>query len=201
MQTWLAETQHATASLISLVWEEQLQFEEAVQQQTNLEFATAEGYRRAQAFWDNIDDEGLGTGIYWETYFDEDKDRHYAAVATNERKQLLEARAFARSSLSSAILQIAKQGLSAVHGNLESVPDSREIHGVQIRELIWQGRNQSMHWEEGNPHKGVIACFDKLTQSSPLFSSYIERSLAFEMISLLGWRDVNAFEIDMMAIR
>jgi hypothetical protein len=200
MKTWLAETQHAISSLIPLVWEEQVQLDEATQRLANLEAATEDGYLRAQALLDDLDDEGLGSFQYWETYFGADKERFHAAIATDERHQVLEARAFARSSLASAILQIAKQGISAVHGGLDAAPAGREIHGVQIKDLIWQARNQAMHWEEGKPHKGVVECFDKLSQKAPVFSTYSARSLAFEVISLLDWRDVAAFERDLSEI-
>lgn len=200
MKTWLAETQHAFSSLIPLVWDEQDQLDEAAQRLTSLEAATDAGYLRAQALLDDLDDEGLGTFQYWETYFGADKDRFHAAIATDEKQQVLEARAFARSSLASAILQIAKQGLSAVHGKLDAVPAGREIHGVPIKDIIWQARNQSMHWEEGKPHNGVVGCFEKLAQAEPVFSNYGSRSLAFEVIHLLGWRDAAAFERDLTEI-
>lgn len=180
MNTWLAETQHAVASLIPVVWQEQVNFEEALQRQMPLEAATEEGYRRAQAFADDLDDDGLATAIYWETYFGADKDRFEAAKATEEKRQILEARLFARAALASAILQIGKQGLSAVHGGLEAAPPSREVHGIQIKDLIWQARNQAMHWEEGKPHKAVQECFETLAQSDQVFSEFKERSLAFE---------------------
>lgn len=201
MKTWLAETQHAYGSLIPLVWEEQRHFDEALQRLTELDAATEEGYGRAQASLNDFDDdEGLGTFNYWETYFGADKDRHHAAIATAERQQALEARAFARSSLASAVLQIAKQGISVVHGGLHAGPNGREILGVHLKDLIWQARNQAMHWEDGKPHKAVIECFDKLAQADSMFASYAERNLAFEVIMHLDWHDIAAFEADLLEL-
>ena len=52
--------------------------------------ATEDGYRRADflALNPDLDDEGLGTAIHWDTYFGVDKDRYYKdkdAASTAER--------------------------------------------------------------------------------------------------------------------
>lgn len=41
--------------------------------------ATEDGYRRAESLAMNpdLDDEGLGTAIHWDTYFGVDKDRYH----------------------------------------------------------------------------------------------------------------------------
>jgi hypothetical protein len=159
MESWLAETAHATASLIPLIWAEHDAAEVAAAKLKALEEETDQGYRQSAAFMDEFDDEGLATAIHWDTYFGPDKERHHAAIALADTQATLDARTFSRNSIASALLQIAKQGLSTVHGGLTSVPNGRDINGVDLKDVVWQGRNQAMHWEEGKPHPAVVTCF------------------------------------------
>src|SRR4051812_37273482 len=122
MTTWLAETAHATTSLIPLIWAEHDAVEAGAAKLKALEEETERGYRQSSAFMDDLDDDGLATAIHWDTYFGPDKERHHAAIQLNEIRATLEARSASRSSLASTLLQIAKQGLSAVHGGLPAIP-------------------------------------------------------------------------------
>jgi hypothetical protein len=135
MRTWRAETQRATASLIPLVWADQEEFEQAMRRYQELTAATEAGYRQAAAFQEDFDDDGLATAIHWDTYFGVDKDRHHAGIEAENLSAKLEAWAFARASLASAILQIAKQGISAVRGQLAEASPGRELYGVPIRDV------------------------------------------------------------------
>jgi hypothetical protein len=201
MKTWLAETAHATTSLIPLIWAEHEAVEVAAAKLKALEQETEQGYRQSAAFMEEFDDEGLATAIHWDTYFGPDKERHHAAIDLNGIEATLEARSTSRSSIASALLQIATHGLSAVHGGLAPIPAGRSIHGVDLKDLIWQGRNQAMHWEEGHPHKGVVACFDVLKiAADPVFGDYATRSLAFDVVALLEWRDQAGFEADLLSL-
>lgn len=201
MKIWLAESAHATTSLIPLIWAEHDAVEAAAMKLKALEQETERGYRQSAAFMDDIDDEGLATAIHWDTYFGPDKERHHAEVELEGIRATLEARSASRNSIAAAMLQIAKQGLSAVHGGLAPVPPGRTIHGVELKQIIWQGRNQAMHWEDGQPHKGVINCFNALKAAAdPTFGDYDTRSLAFDVVSLLGWRDQAAFVADLLTL-
>lgn len=51
-------------------------------------------------------------------------------------------------AIAGAILQIAKQGISLVHGGLGAAPAGRALGSLAARDIIWQARNQSMHYEE-----------------------------------------------------
>lgn len=201
MKIWVAESAHATTSLIPLIWGEHDAVEAAAMKLHTLEQDTERGYRQSAAFMDDIDDEGLATAIYWDTYFGPDKERHHAEVELEGIRATLDARSASRNSIAAAMLQIAKQGLSAVHGGLTAIPPGRTLHGVELRQIIWQGRNQAMHWEEGQPHKGVIDCFDALKAAAdPAFGEYATRSLAFDVVALLGWRDQTTFEADLLTL-
>lgn len=71
----------------------------------------------------------------------------------SELQALVGARQAAIQAICGAILQIAKQGISVAHGGLSSAPTGRMIGSAAVRDIIWQGRNQSLHYEEGNPKK------------------------------------------------
>jgi hypothetical protein len=51
------------------------------------------------------------------------------------------------AALSGALLQIAKQGISIEHRRPENCPNGRKVFGVDIKWLIWAGRNQAIHYE------------------------------------------------------
>lgn len=200
MKTWLGETEHAMRAAIELIWAEHAAVAEATVALAKLEAATERGYRQSEAFTDTFDDEGLATALHWDTYFGVDKQRYHAAEALDVLMGSQEARTSSRAVLAGTALQIAKQGLSAVHGKPDASPDGRNVVCIVLKELIWQGRNQAMHWEEGKPHKAVEACFEKLKDVNPAFADYAVRNLAFEVIELLGWNDYGAFEADMLSL-
>lgn len=200
VKTWLAEAAHAVRSLISLVWAEHKAVAEAAEKLAILEAAAERGYRDAAAFTNDLDDDSLATGIYWETYFGPDKERHHAADGLNSLRTTLDARGASRGAMAGAILQIAKQGLSAVHGELGTTPNGRDVAGVALKGIIWQARNHSMHWEEGQPHKAVAVCFETLKAGDPVFGDYAVRNLAFEVLTLLGWVDYGVFETDLLSL-
>ena len=200
MNTYLQEMEHAVASIIPLIWAEHQAVEEAETTLRKHEAETKRGYQQAQAFDDLDDDEGLATAIYWETYFGPDKKRYHAEGALARAEAAVAAHAFSRSALSSSLLQYAKQGISAVHGDLAAAPTARQIHGLELKVVIWQGRNQASHWEEGKPHPPVVACFETLKAADTAFTDYRTRNLAFEIVRLLGWNDWATFDQDMRSL-
>lgn len=73
-----------------------------------------------------------------------------ASFQVNNLSAELKAREHATQVLGGAILQIGKQAISVAHGNLPACPDGRMIGSQGIKHIIWQGRNQAIHFEEGN---------------------------------------------------
>lgn len=59
------------------------------------------------------------------------------------------------SSLAGAILQIAKQVLALRHNGKPANISPRYIGNQGIIEVIWEGRNHAMHWDEGAPREKV----------------------------------------------
>ncbi|MEW8288804.1 MAG: hypothetical protein AB2697_22725 [Candidatus Thiodiazotropha endolucinida] len=59
------------------------------------------------------------------------------------------------SGLAGAVLQIGKQSLSLRHSEKPNLSGARTIGTQNIVEVIWEGRNHSMHWDEGAPRERV----------------------------------------------
>lgn len=117
-----------------------------------------------------------------------------------------------------AMLQIAKQALSIGYGRRDYAPKGREVSGACIRDLIWHGRNQAMHYEEtrlepeldgkGKPVKGRdrstwVKTFSALNEHDPqrFVMAPPFRSLAKDVVDLLGWtHDYQRLLIDMRCL-
>ncbi|MGE7946500.1 hypothetical protein [Lysinibacillus sp. NPDC093688] len=100
-------------------------------------------------------------------------------------------------TLSGALLQIAKQGISTVHNGLRNCPSGRMVNNEPLKNVIWQGRNQSMHYEEPfrrSEHRHVIDCFSRL--NIPLENI----NLAKEIIDLLEWKTYEQYENDLISL-
>ncbi|WP_141432435.1 hypothetical protein [Bacillus sp. 03113] len=97
-------------------------------------------------------------------------------------------------ALSGALLQIAKQGISIVHSSLNTCPDGRFIYNEPIKNIIWQGRNQSLHYEEGNFRSPIVRCFQSIG------ISLINKNLAKEIIDLLEWNTYQKYQDDMILL-
>ena len=80
--------------------------------------ATEDGYRRVEflAMNPELDDDGLGTAIHWDTYFGPDKERYYKAAEVDDATQKLDAHMFSIAALAGSLLQFAKQGIDILHG-------------------------------------------------------------------------------------
>ncbi|MBD2234070.1 hypothetical protein [Phormidium tenue] len=106
-------------------------------------------------------------------------------------------------ALCSAVLQIAKQGISIAYTRLSQCPDGRNIGTEKLKNVIWQARNQSMHYEEGNFKQPVVDCFANLeislgNQFSLSLNMY--KNLAHDVIKELGWKDYSAYESDLKSL-
>ena len=109
----------------------------------------------------------------------------------------------ATQAIAGAIFQIAKQGISIVHGGLGAAPAGRSIGTVPIRDIIWQARNQSMHYEEGRFKKAVIDTFAELEieQGSQFsLSTHSMQNRAKQVLDLLGWSDYVNYIEDMRTL-
>ena len=120
-----------------------------------------------------------------------------------ELKNRLKVKNFSRSSLSGNLLSIAKQGMSYVNeGKPKDWPDGRMIGSLSLKEIIIQGRNQSLHWEEKKLSKPVAIFFKQLIQTYGLtmFGMFQHQNLGFNIIRILNWRDFDDFKSDMLLL-
>jgi len=201
LDAYLTEIEHAVNVVMAEIYRE----DEAVQQLQNelsaLEAATEDGYRRADflAMNPDLDDDGLGTAIHWDTYFGVDKQRFHKNADLQSMLERISAHEFSRSALCGNLLQYGKQGLSIQFGKHRAgCPEGRQIAGLAIHEIIWQGRNQALHWEDGTFSSAVSDCFEHLiTNCDAVFAEYKQRSLAYEVVRLLGWKTADDLMRDM----
>ena len=113
-------------------------------------------------------------------------------------------------SICGSILQIAKHGISLVHGSF-LVPDSyimgtppgRMLTFLTLRDIIWQACNQAAHCKEGIYKQPVIDLFAELEKShGPQFSlsQHPRQNRAKQIIRLLGWLDYRVYITDMKSL-
>jgi len=146
------------------------------------------------------DDPLLSTAVYWDTYFGVDKERHLTDKALREAR--LATHEFARNAMAGALLQFAKQGLSMRYGkSVSACPKGRLIGSQSITDVIWQGRNQAIHWEDGQFHSATEGTLKRLAKDlgSP-FDQYASRSLAYEIVCAFGWQTFADFSKDLLAL-
>ena len=114
-------------------------------------------------------------------------------------QSLIGAHQVAVQSICGAILQITKQGISIVHGSLENAPTGRMIGTVALKSVVWQARNQAIHFEEGNFRQPVVQVFQELEAAfGPAFSLQIHlgQSWAKQVVDLLAWNSYQAYLSD-----
>jgi hypothetical protein len=109
----------------------------------------------------------------------------------------------ATQAIAGAILQIAKQGISIVHGDLAGAPEGRKIGSLPIRDIIWQARNQALHFEEGSFKKAVTTLFSALeAEQGPQFSlaQHANQCRAKQVLGLLRWDSYEHYLNDMVVL-
>lgn len=201
---YLNEMEYAVSRVIESLWHEHDEAEKLRKEINGLQRVVADNYRRAQFIQQNAedaDDQMLGVGIHWDTYFDEDKEQYYKSKDLDVLEARLASREFSFSSLAGTLLQYAKQGLSASFGKPANWPNGRLVGSQHLKTVILESRNQSEHWEEGKPFPKVEQCFKTLaTENGAEFSHYKTKNLAFEVVSILGWCTYTDFKNDLLSM-
>jgi hypothetical protein len=201
MPEYLKEIEHAASETLRLAWSEQKQLEELEAYIGRLTAQIEESARRVQWLVDNpeFDDDLQSTAMHWESYFGPEKEKFYAEKSKPELEALLSLRRFSTDAFSGNMLQYGKQGISFVHGKLGACPDGRMVRTQPLKNIIWQSRNQALHWEEGTFSKQVTECFDALAADvDTKFTQFTSRNMASDVVALLGWKEFADFERDMM---
>lgn len=204
MRAYLDESDYALRNLISAVWQERHEVDALSAELDALRRRVEDGYRRGEAIAlnaEDADDVMLAASAQWDTYFGDDKDAHEVASKLDLINQRLAVREFSATTLSGALLQIGKQAISIVHGQLSIAPAGRLVGTQSLKTVIWQGRNQALHWESGAFHPPVDECFHQLGPDfGAPFSQYKKRNMAFEIVRVLGWASVEAVRNDLESL-
>lgn len=106
-------------------------------------------------------------------------------------------------SLCGALLQIARQGISLVHGSLNAAPDGRLVDGIALKDIVWQARNQAMHYEDEAFSPAVIALFGRLEEAFGVefaLAQHVGQCRAKQVVKLLHWTDYTAYYADMKSL-
>jgi hypothetical protein len=79
-----------------------------------------------------------------------------------------------------------------------SPPAGRLIGTQNLSDVLWDARNQAMHWETDDVRKRTVACFETLASDiDPKYGEYPKHSLAFDVVELLDWLAANTFNADL----
>lgn len=201
---YITDVEHAARSLLDAIYYEEDQLKAHLIQLSRLEDEIRQLQYDADflAINPDLDDEGLGTFKHWHAYFDVEPQRDKLLGPIEILQKRITVREFSARALSGGLLQIAKQGMSMSFGpRLEQCPnEGRAIESQSLKTVVWQARNQAMHFDEGtfrNPK--IPECFVTLSadfRQAELADVYA-RSLALDVIRLLGWTTFEAFSHDL----
>ncbi len=208
MEQYLSEITYALSTVLPTLWAENDEAERLHKDLHRHHAATQAGYQRAEALAidaEDPDDVAMATGAHWETYWGPDRDRFYTAAELADVRQRMQVHAFSVSALAASVIQYAKQGIAIVHGvqkgDLSAVPAGRQVGSQALKDVVWQTRNQGLHWEDGTFRAKVDDCFAALARDlHTRFGDYRTRNMAFDVVEALGWRTFDDFAADMRTL-
>lgn len=201
--SYIQDTKYAAESLIDLAMSEEREIEE---------------------LWPNLKDaESRVKALQWDfetSDLHEDFSDHYVIAAfhrmamakdeldplrrkVDELRASMGAKQYAVRNICGALLQLAKQGISLVHGQKSNAPSGRIVAGWPIKDMIWEARNQAMHCEEGKPRKPVVNLFFDLERTFGYkfsLSLHPKTSRATEIVRVLGWDKYDQYERDLKSL-
>lgn len=201
---YLQEIEFAAKNVLTTIWAERRNLDDLKAEVSKMGVGVSYEYQRAMALQESDDPDNamMGVGLYWNNYFGADKEMYHKNEASIDLANRIVIHEFSTASRSGNILQYAKQGISIVHGNPSNCSDGRLIGTQPLKTVIWQSRNQALHWEEGNFRPPVQQCFQQLAaEFDAKFNDYTQRSMAFDIVELLGWKDYSAFESDLLSLQ
>ena len=200
MKNYISQTEHATRSLVDLIAADHKALENTSRA---LRDATAKFDVRHQIFLANEFHTAANH------YHAQMARAHQAkAVIDADVKFLvdsIDAKSASIAALSGALLQVAKQGISVVYGKPQNAPRGAEVSGMLVKDTIWEGRNQSIHYE--NPKEisdAVVDLFrriDGIRNDGVSWDPRSQYNYAFDIVNFLGWLDWKQFEGHMLSIR
>lgn len=204
MKKYLEEISHAASSLIELIWSDCDKLEE---HNSRLKALTAEFDVKYQVFLAN---EFHPAANFYHTQMAKAHEGIAKPKVELEREimdvsETIDAKSASISALSGAILQIAKQCISLKYGKPQNAPVGEDISGTLIKQIIWEGRNQSIHYENPNEiSDNVVTLFAKLDSirgDGVIWDARSKTNFAFEIVQFLGWRTYSDFEKHLESLR
>lgn len=200
MSTYVAEIEEAATALLELAGRDRTRIADLTSRLRHLEADFHRHYDTATRIelWDDdtdIDREANLAGL-------KHAQKEGVRAEIDAVSASLEARRISVSAIAGALLQLGKQGISAVHTRVRNdAPPGPPVGGQPLRDVIWEGRNHSMHWEEGNPHPPVVTCFDQLALDfDPKLGNYRIENVAKEVIEALGWHSFDDMRTDLLQL-
>jgi hypothetical protein len=200
---YLNEIEHAASAIFPVVWAEQKCLQELNQEIKLLERVITHNAVQAQAWQESDDPEDVafGAGIYWQTYFNEDKERYQKDEERQRLKHQYSLREFSVNSLAGSLLQFGKQGISIAFDGPDKCKDGRKIGSQRLADVVWYGRNQSLHWEDHNFKPKTKECFEKLAKEvCNKFADFEKRNQGIHLLHHLGWTDFGRFSSDLLSL-
>ena len=203
MNKYILDQEFSTKELISLIFKEEIEHqklsEEISSLQMHFEFLRND-FLSSQSSED-INDVGIQYRFIKMAQKNEEVEKTQAKIA--RLKDSLDNKGHSIDALSMSLLQIAKQGISKVYGKPQNCPDGRDIGRETLKNVIWQGRNQSIHYEEANPNAAVLDCFSNLAIT---FGNNFDLSqnpatnCAKIVVNLLDWKSYENYQRDMKSL-
>lgn len=204
LSAYVQEIEHAVTVVLGTVWSERKRLAELKEQVKKLEAAVEHGYQQARGWQDSDDPEyvAMGAGVYWQTYFNEDKQRHHTEQDKERLEQQIAVHSFSVAALAGNVLQYGKQGISIAFGGPDKCPkDGRMIGSQRLADVVWCGRNQALHWEDGKFTPKTEQCFQLLAKEvCSKFAEFEKGNQGLHLIHHLGWTDFDKFKADMLSL-
>ena len=130
----------------------------------------------------------------------------YAHSRMGEAYQSLLLADIACAAAASAILQTAKQCVSMAFPGSARLSKGRSVGVSQpLSAVIWHARNHALHFEEGWPpknretEKSLLLLQDEAGLNVKILG-HTTKSLAYEILKILGWHSYELFAKDMVAL-
>ena len=201
--SYINDTEYAAKNLIELAMREERRIDEI---RSSLEEAESK-FKRCQWDFETSDLHEDFSDRYVMAAFHRMAQANQQADALRSEIDSLRASIGAKQqavqSICGALLQIAKQGISLVHRSRSAAPAGRMIGSSAIRDVIWEARNQAIHYEEGGFNRPVIDLFTSLEQSfGPEFSlsAHQHMSRATQVVRLLEWSRYDQYKSDLQSL-
>ncbi|MCK5436355.1 MAG: hypothetical protein KAI88_06960 [Nitrosomonadaceae bacterium] len=210
MHQYIVETGNTVRSLLELVNHEDLLIKEhtAKLRKAIIEIKTHGWDLRANDLNDDFSDAYVMAAFFRLVNSTSGTDKLKSEITRFQA--LVGAHQMTTQSICGAILQIAKQGISLVHGSflvpdgyIMGTPHGRMLTFLTLRDIIWQACSQAVHCKEGIYRQPVIDLFAELEKShGPQFSlsQHPRQNRAKQIIQLLGWLDYRVYITDMQSL-